>query len=246
MKSINQMLSVKPTGKTCSIHSNEPIFLVFDRETCKLCAAELIEKSKNQSFSDQNKALHDQRVMIANIPDRHAKCSLDNYEVKHLVQRNAKSQVVSYVHQLLDGGNGNLLMYGKTGTGKTHLACAVISTLLKKKKMVKYIRSEDIVQIFFDSWDRRDISEKQVIQQFLDPEILVIDEYSLHDTSEKKSEILHKIISARYDKKKSIILISNESLEKIQQQLGDRNWSRMHHDGLFLINFTWDDERFKK
>ncbi len=74
-------------------------------------------------------------------------------------------------------------MVGSTGTGKTHLACATAKLLLKKGLKARYITSEEIAQRIMNAWDKdtKDQSEEAVIYQFAQYDLLIVDEYGLHD-----------------------------------------------------------------
>ena len=74
-------------------------------------------------------------------------------------------------------------------------------------------------------------------------DLLVIDEYGLHDRHEKRLEMVHKILYSRYDSMKSTLLISNFTLQNMQQDLGVRLWSRLHENTLIVVPCYWDDHR---
>lgn len=74
-------------------------------------------------------------------------------------------------------------------------------------------------------------------------DLLVIDEYSLHDRHEKRLEMVHKVLYSRYDQMKSILLISNFSPLQLEKDLGGRLWSRLHENSLMIVPCYWDDYR---
>ena len=59
-----------------------------------------------------------------------------------------------------------------------------------------------------DTWSDASRSEKEVIEHFSSFDLLVIDEYSMHDRHEKRLEMVHKVLYSRYDNMKSTLLIS--------------------------------------
>ncbi len=83
---------------------------------------------------------------------------------------------------------------------------------------------------------------KEVIDHFSSFDLLVIDEYGLHDRHEKRLEMVHKVLYSRYDNMKSTLLISNFTLQNIKQDLGTRLWSRIN-ENVKICECYWSDYR---
>jgi len=111
------------------------------------------------------------------------------------------------------------------------------------RRSARYTTSADIAQRMRDTWADISCSENEVIKHFSSFDLLVIDEYGLHDRHEKRLEMVHKILYSRYDNLKSTVLISNFILEKIQLDLGIRLLSRLHENNLIIVPCYWDDYR---
>lgn len=97
-----------------------------------------------------------------------------------------------------------------------------------------------------DTWTNASNSEKEVIDHFSSFDLLVIDEYGLHDRHEKRLEMIHKVLYSRYDNLKATLLISNFTLQDIQRNLGIRLWSRLHENNLIVVPCYWKDERITR
>ncbi len=67
------------------------------------------------------------------------------------------------------------------------------------------------------------IQRKNTTYRYSEYDLLTVDEYGLHDR-EKRLELVHKVLYARYDEMKPTMLISNLTLAKLQEDLGDRLW----------------------
>lgn len=46
----------------------------------------------------------------------------------------------------------NLVLLGREGTGKTHLACAILKLVVQKGLRVRYINSFDLSSFFVENW----------------------------------------------------------------------------------------------
>ncbi|WP_431612573.1 ATP-binding protein, partial [Chryseobacterium sp. 'Rf worker isolate 10'] len=96
---------------------------------------------------------------------------------------------------------------------------ATARTLLNKGKYARYITSEDLAQRIMNAWEQPDATEKSVIHDFSQYYLLILDEYGLHDR-DKRRELVHKVLYARYDRMKPTMLISNLTLAELQKDLG--------------------------
>ncbi len=82
---------------------------------------------------------------------------------------------------------------------------------------MRYFTSAEIAQKMMDSWSDHSSSEDEIIRQLTSFDLLVIDEYGLHDRHEKRLEMVHKVLYSRYDQMKSTLLISNFSLAQFER-----------------------------
>lgn len=186
-------------------------------------------------------------------PIRHEKCCFKNFHIAIEGQKYAFEQAVAYAQNVCTGKSSNMIFLGKTGTGKTHLACAISEYLIQfksKNLSVRYATSDSVVTEVMNSWTKVDSTESSVISEFTKYDLLIIDEFGLHDINQSndnkknhKIDILQKVINARYDHMKSILIISNLDQQMIKNSIGDRCWSRLHEDHLSVVHFNWFDHR---
>ncbi|MGU3288506.1 ATP-binding protein [Acinetobacter radioresistens] len=224
-------------------------------QICPQCAIELVNQQNQNRQHEVNQMVREKHFAGATLPERHAGSRFKNYTVRHAGQQNAVNSALSYVQSILSGVKNNFVMVGKTGTGKTHLACASARTLLTRGMYARYITSEEMAQRIMDAWDKKnpDITEKSVIHEFTQYDLLILDEYGLHDR-DKRRELVHKVLYARYDRMKPTMLISNMTLHDTKDgsgktipglisDLGDRLWSRFQQGSLTVVECNWADAR---
>ena len=214
-------------------------------QICPKCAMDLVDSQNKNRQKEIDQMVREKHFAGAMLPERHAGSGFRNYIAQLPGQHNSLNQSVSYAKNILIGVKNNFVMVGKTGTGKTHLACATARTLLNKGKYARYITSEDMAQKIMDAWDNKvpDSTEKSVIYEFTQYDLLILDEYGLNDR-DKRRELVHKVLYARYDRMKPTMLISNLTLIELQKDLGDRLWSRFQQGGLTVVECNWTDQRF--
>ncbi|MFV5390876.1 ATP-binding protein [Acinetobacter towneri] len=232
----------EPSEMFCQIH-NERMVKVLGRDTCKTCAREFLRKSEAEHAQELLESTRKKRVNAAMIPARHASCGFKNYVANTQAQQYAVGQCKKFSGDFVKGQAGNMIMTGRTGTGKTHLACAMIRNILHLGGFARYITSEDMANSIANAWTQPDSSESTEIYRFTEYDLLIVDEYGLHDQHENRLKLVHKVLYSRYDAKKPTIVISNFTTDELSKNLGDRLWSRFQHDGLTVVECNWQDSR---
>lgn len=244
MNAINNFLKpeIQETSRFCEEHK-ERMISIGGRDFCKTCATNAYERAQKEHMVSVNTMVREKHFAGAMIPDRHAQSGFKNYSVGNDGQKNAKAQCHAFAKDFNTGVKRNLIMVGRTGTGKTHLACAVARNVLDQRSYVRYVTSEDMANEIANAWTKADDSEASAVWRFTDYDLLIIDEYGLHDQHESRLQLVHKVLYSRYDAKKPTVLISNWTKEQLKDNLGDRLWSRFQHDGLTVVECNWADSR---
>lgn len=138
-------------------------------------------------------------------------------------------------------GSGNLYIWGSRGTGKTHLATALVrrkdyGLLVKPQNMLRLMRDR-----FYDS--KR---EANGIEFFVSHRLLCIDDLGTEPLTPHTRSLLYEIIDGRWlNKKTGMIITSNFSPDDLATQLeADRIASRIA--GMCkIIRLGGDDRRIK-
>lgn len=233
--------AIQKTNKVCPVH-NTRMLLVLGRLTCEKCSEEFMIKNEEEHSQSLSERLIRNRVVASMMPSRHVNCKFQSFKVDHVAQQTAVKKCVDFAEQIVNGGSSSLILCGTTGTGKTHLSCAVIRAVLRNFKSARYITSFDLANELMSAWGRNGDDEHSVIARYADYDLLVIDEYGLHDR-DKKTDQVHKVMYQRYDLERPTMLISNLSEEKLQDDLGSRLWSRLNQGGDSVVRFNWTDAR---
>ena len=233
---------IQSSNQICPIHQTVMVKL-GGHINCKRCSIDSVAQSQKEHAHAVNTMVREKHFAGAKLPSRHENSGFGNYQVQNDGQQNAKAQCVSFAKDFLNNTNRNLIMVGRTGTGKTHLACAVALNVLNKRKYARYATSESMANEIAHAWTKADDSEASAIYRYTDLDLLILDEYGLHDRFENRLQLVHKVLYARYDACKPTMLISNLTLAELEKDLGDRLWSRFQHDGLTVVECSWADSR---
>lgn len=127
------------------------------------------------------------------------------------------------------GGFG-LTLAGGCGTGKTHLANAIIKALLTSHKIqkAKYVRVGEIIRDVRSAWGgRSEYTEEETIRKYVDLDLLVIDEVGVQAGSENERHILFSVIDRRIAYNRPIICLTNLSSHDLEAILGERLMDRL-------------------
>jgi len=109
------------------------------------------------------------------------------------------------------GKHENIIFIGQPGTGKTHLSVALGLRALGYGLTVSFTTVADMITTLEQS--RADLSYQRKIQQYLKPDLLILDELGYKSMAESTVEDFFEIVSRRYEKG-SIIITSNRDFEE--------------------------------
>lgn len=134
-----------------------------------------------------------------------------------------------------------MIFSGLRGTGKNHLACGIAHKVIESGKVAVVITVNDLLQKVKDSFNGG--SEKEAINLFVEPDLLVLDEFGAAKLSETDGRILFTVINARYERLKPMLVLTNLSPSDIQENIDGRIRDRLKQDGGKLIPFNWGSYR---
>ena len=102
----------------------------------------------------------------------------------------------------------NLLICGPTGTGKTHLAQALVHAACRQGFDALFAPTHKMLQHI--NGGRADGTHERRLQTYLRPELLVLDDFGLKPLQAPGPSDLYDVIDGRYEKS-SIVLTSNRA-----------------------------------
>ncbi|WP_026961072.1 IS21-like element helper ATPase IstB [Alicyclobacillus herbarius] len=140
----------------------------------------------------------------------------------------------------------NVLMLGKVGTGKTHLAIALGMEACRRGHEVRFFRVHDLVATLQDKYQagtlRRFLSELQKA------ELLILDEMGFVPFHKDGAELLFHVISDCYEQR-SVIVTSNLEFGQWNTVFGDARLTAALVDRLVhhahVLAFTGDSYRLQ-
>lgn len=182
------------------------------------------------------------RMKHSAIPLRFKDASFENYKVAGKAQQSAVDTCLEYAEAFIPGIN--LMMFGTTGTGKTHLATAIIKRLIENDYSAEYCRTDAMFRAVKNTYSNNsEHSENDVIARYASPDLLVVDEIGAQLGTETEKHILFSILNARYEQVKSTLVISNLNAKGVEEFMGSRLIDRLREGGGTTVIFNWGSAR---
>lgn len=105
------------------------------------------------------------------------------------------------------GHGGNILVFGPSGVGKTHLAAALGHALVDRGHTVMFSRTTDLVQHLQAA--RRDLELPQALAKLDRFDCLVLDDLGYVQKDQAETSVLFELISQAYERR-SLVITCNQ------------------------------------
>jgi len=215
---------------------------------CPECQKREELKREEERRREQHKEWLESLVQQARIPTRFQGKTFENYEVKNAGQRRALATAKDYAEKFGDhlAAGRCLTLTGKCGTGKTHLAAAIATTVARSGKRVLYANSIDLIRRIRRTWDHGALkNEADLLRNLTDLALLIIDEVALSYGTDSEVQQLSELVDRRYCEVRPVVIISNVGMAELPRYLGDRAVDRLRENGGKVVIFDWDSHRGK-
>lgn len=220
---------------------------------CPKCADEkaAAAEKEQETLSEYQEQASKQNAIEANIgramiPTRFKKHSFESYNLLHERQTTVFNVCKDYAEKFDEAYKlGRCMMLcGKTGTGKTHLACSIANHILQQGNTALFMGVLEAVRSVKQTFNQNsEITEQEAIDWFLNPDLLILDEVGVQFGTDTEKLILFEIINKRYEEMKPSILLSNLTPKELNAFVGDRVMDRMKENSGKIINFDWSSHR---
>ena len=143
----------------------------------------------------------------------------------------------------------NILIMGKTGTGKTHISTAIAKDIIALGYDVLYDSAQNIITDFeTDKFKSGYGPVESKSEKYLECDLLIIDDLGTEFTNQFTVSCLYNLLNTRQNRGLSTILSTNLDYDELQKKYEDRIFSRIVGAGCRILIFEGRDRRinFKK
>jgi len=220
---------------------------------CKACQWEALRVAPVDTEEHKQAVAHvaTERINTAligsGITPRFAGSMFSNYRVDNTAMGQALEICQGYADNFGENYSDgrNLLLCGNVGTGKTHLASSIVQQVIRQLDALAVITSAaEIIRVFKGSMDRNaGYSERDVIAELADFDLLVIDEVGAQAGTAYELAVLHEVFDRRYQLVRPTVVVSNMDAKGLGQYIGERALDRLRENKALLAGFTWESER---
>lgn len=216
---------------------------------CPTCAEERADKELAEEMERQRQEsarIRLERALgYACLPPRFADKSFDTYRAntpeQERVLRICREYAGAFVENYKAGTN--LLMLGTPGTGKTHLAVAILRDVIERHKITGvYTSAARMFRRIKSTFGDSDETETQAIEVYTKPHLLVLDEIGVSYGSDAELNYLFDIMNERYEQCLPTIIVSNIQPDEMGAWMGDRVVDRLRESSRMML-FDWESAR---
>ena len=138
----------------------------------------------------------------------------------------------------------NLLMTGKTGTGKTHLSTAIAREVIKKGYDVIYDTTQNIISDFETDRFKNAYSQAEPkADKYLECDLLIVDDLGAEFVTPFTVSTIYNLVNTRQNRGLSTIISTNLSPKELSQKYEDRIYSRLVGKDYWVLEFVGPDMR---
>lgn len=251
---------------------------MFERgPICPTCEKEREERIAREEAERKEKLrgmILTRRRTVAGREPRFEECTFDSYRPQNPEQEKIVAWLKSWAADCANeekckaAHRSSIVLCGPVGTGKTHLAHAIVSCLIAEMPMdlkeganyrddvfsVIYRNTSRVLRAIKASWsksnfgldDQEDgLSETRILDRLCTADILILDEVGVQFGSDFERNYLFEIVDKRYSAMLPTVVISNLDMKGLEICLGQRAMSRLCESPSRVFALTGMDYRKK-
>ena len=209
---------LKPIGLDY-LYANIPLSSIeYERCNCKQSKAYWNEIDLKEEI--QKKRKHFEQMIRQFYIQNYSSKRIQDYQFKNLIitENNKKEIEIAkdFTEKCINKNQKNgLIITGKSGTGKTHLATAILNELTEKYMLVLIGRLILLLDAIKDTFKDFSSKEKDIIELYSKVDMLIIDDLGTERISSWALEKLYTIIENRNENKLPIIVTTRFDKESL-------------------------------
>lgn len=173
-----------------------------------------------------NQGRRDRLYALSNL-DQLTHLNFDNFEPRGRIglgplQADSLERGFNHAQQFARSHVGWLLLQGRYGCGKTHLAAAVANFSVEMGIPTLFITVPDLLDTLRFSYGDNDYSFEQRFEEIRNVRLLIMDDFGTQNATDWAQEKLFQILNFRYINQLPTVVTTNLSLDEIEGRIRSR------------------------
>lgn len=230
-------LAAMPPSRDCKQHPGTLAVMIHEASLqagravyrCPLCAG------------DENQKARERRLINAGIPSDVRHATLANFRTDRAIVQGNPQEFARIGQAIIDGTARNAILAGTPGIGKGHIAAAVAIARIDAGWPVAWVECSALFRAVHRSYG--EAGPDAIFHRYISANLLVLDEIALRALPADGEEILFTILDGRHKAGTQTILLSNETLPKVREWLGERIRDRLNSGKVLRHYGEWASMR---
>ena len=217
--------------------------------TCPDCKEDRLaaeQQAEAREQADRARAHLEAMLGQAAIPKRFMTRSLENFVAETPEQHHAltvaREFAENFAHHAERGDS--LIFSGPPGTGKSHLATALLQAVMPECVGL-YVTCMGLIRAVRATWGRdSERTEVEILREFGTVDLLVIDEVGVQNGTDNEQSLIFDVIDRRYREMRPTVMLTNQDKAGFKAFVGDRVFDRLTETARW-VPFDWASYRPK-
>lgn len=215
--------------------------------SCPQCAADEAQQQARQRAEREQAAVLERlegAIRRAAVPPRFVGRTFDGFVADTEPRQRALAVARGYADtfgERAHKGHG-LVFSGQPGTGKSHLAAAILQSIMPQRVGL-YVTCMGLIRMVRNTWRRTsEQSEADVLEMLSSVPLLVVDEVGVQYGTDGEQTVLFEVLDQRYQDLMPTILITNQDKDGFKGYVGERVFDRLTETSRWVA-FDWESYR---
>ncbi len=202
------------------------------------------------SADEQRQFLVQLRLKQTQIPPYFLSKTFQNFETRNSTERKQLLMMAKhYVQNFGDPANigrPGAILHGATGSGKTHIVCAILHELILRGHRALFYSVPDFLKSLRDTISNPEKTQEEILSEAAQVKVLALDDLGAEKTSDFTMDRLYWIINERYCNNRATLVTTNYSWpDDLEKAVGARITSRLAEMCENIGPFPNEDWRMK-
>lgn len=247
----NSSFQVTEEKGLCNKHGVFTAIAIAGRSAvCPFCMEEKLKGEADalvgMSVEAMNISRREAMFVKAGVPERYRDKGFDNYRIDGVDQADIVSKIIAYASDFSEARRRGtcLIMSGINGTGKSHLAVAVVESVVNQGYTALFVSALEALRSITSCYSSSSkTTQEDAYLKLSAPDLLVLDDIGTENHTDSTVQIIYEIIYSRYHANKPTIITTNDKIAELNVLIGERTVDRLRENGGMYLPFDWKSIR---